>query len=212
MSTLSGLIMRLERLPSTDELNRAIAGRSIDLKLDAAVRLTPPVTAMIGFTLGGERALFEYGVEPLQDLIDAGEAPARAADDGDLVLWFETRGDASMVAAMHVQAVLSERWGAAGWVEGELIPPARHSADCVDAVRTLPEMRARIAEVEASDEFKRHVEATHRAWLEQEKPKTFAHWMKRLLRNRGPDIVGWTLAGAVLAGLLLWSPTAGKPD
>jgi hypothetical protein len=205
MSTLSGLIMRLDRVPRPDELNAALAAKGIDLRLDSSTRLHPPVTAMIGSTFGGERAHFEYAVDPLQPLIDAGEAPANAGDFGDSVLWFETRGEASMIAAMHVQALLSERWGAAGWVEDELIAPMRHAADCADSIRTAPEMRARLAEIESSDEYRQQLEAAHRAWLEKERPKTLRDWMKQLLRDRGADIVGWVLAAAVLAGLLLWS-------
>lgn len=211
MSTFSGLIIRQDRLPSTDQLNAALANRGFDLQVDPATRLSPPATEMVGAILAGERAFFEYGADPLQPQIDAGEAPPDAAAYGDLVLSFETRGDASLIAAMYVQALLSERWGAAGWVEGELIPPSRHAADCIDAVRTLPEMHARLAEIQASHEYRQSVEAAHRVWLENQRPKSFNDWVKRLLRERGPDITGWALAAAVLAGLLVWSQIVGKP-
>lgn len=139
MRTYSALIVEKARLPDTATLFRAIADHGAHLSFPGDFRLDRRSGGWVSVQLDGEETGFDYGMDPLGSLIgsDDDDLPPRLTAFGDHLLGFEARGRDSAIAVAHVQWALAERWGAAGWIEEELLTPDEMARDCEAVVRNL---------------------------------------------------------------------------
>lgn len=140
MSTYSALIVEKTRLPDAATLSRAIADHGVHLSFPSDFRLDRRSGGWVSVQLDGQETGFDYGIDSLSSLVgsDDDDLPLRLTAFGDHLLGFEARGRDSAMAVAHVQWALADRWGAAGWIEEELLTPADTARDCQAVVRNLP--------------------------------------------------------------------------
>lgn len=204
MSTYSAVIMYAAALPTPDRVTKAASSWGISLRFSPDFRFDTAAPRMVRVSLDGRVAHFEYAFGPLKPLIANGAEPDHLLQHGDVLVSFETRGDDSAIAALHVQRALAELGQGWGWIDGELTPPKQFAEDCRGTVERWPEM-TRLIEATAPEReaWSKKAIADER---EAQRPRTAREWIQRFLKERWPDVTGWMLAALVLAALLLLRP------
>lgn len=137
MSIDSALIVRRERLPGAAELAAAIAEAGVSVTFPDGFRLDEWQGGWLPVTVDGELSGFEYYPGPPEP---EEELPPSALQYGDYLLRFAAGSGLSAETASLMHRALA-RWGAAGWIDGQVIEPAELAED-VDVETLDPELRA----------------------------------------------------------------------
>jgi len=199
MSAYSALIVEKARLPDAATLSRAIADHGAHLSFPSDFRLDRRSGGWVSVQLDGQETGFDYGIDSLSSLVgsDDDDLPLRLTAFGDHLLGFEARGRSSAIAVAHVQWALADRWGAAGWIEEELLTPADMARDCESVVRNLPAALAPAAETRHAAEGAKATATPAVSLPPQRPPRTaFDRFM-----------VWWWLICIAAALILVWWKT-----
>lgn len=122
MSIDSSLIVRRDTLPTAAEVAAAVAETGVELIFPADFAFDQTLGGWVPVMVDGTETGFDYGTFALADWPEE-ELPGGAEAFGETVLSFEARGSLSAHTVNLIQQIMGRRWGAALWIEDEVVPP-----------------------------------------------------------------------------------------
>ncbi|QLQ12041.1 MAG: hypothetical protein HZY74_00335 [Brevundimonas sp.] len=196
MSIDSALIVKREKLPSSAELAAAIAETGVVVTFPEGFDLGRTPKDWVTVSVDGETTGFGYAVDAVADLEEP--LPAKARRYGDTLLSFGAKSGLSAETVSLIQRVMGARWGAAAWIEEELITPKDLASEFTPPEDMDPDLAATMTGTPAE-----RAAATQR-YIEKFYPPVPRDRKAEAVNQIRPLVIP-ILVLLLLGGLYLWS-------